>query len=664
MNRSRIDFRKNDWLSHVYLSLILFVAITLVCCNKQPVDYSGPISNWPSYGGSTGGDRYSPLTQVSRDNVSGLKKAWEYRHGDIGNNREITNSESAFEATPIILDSILYFPTPFNRIIALHAETGDEIWTYDPEIDLKGYYANQLICRGVEYWSDSEKSQGACASRIFMGTNDGRLVAVDALTGKPCIDFGNAGQIDLKGDVGDEKWLGEYQVTSPPAIANDVVVVGSAVSDNGRVDAPSGVVRGFDARSGALIWSWDLSPPDSINRNDMLSSGGYLLGSPNVWAPMAVDENLELVYVPTGNPSPDYYGGIRNGIDHYGSSIVALHSKTGEVKWRFQTVHHDLWDFDVPAQPTLTEIEKDGKKVPAVIQATKMGLFFILNRATGEPIFPIEERPVPQTDVPGEYTSPTQPYPVKPLPLIGHDVSVEDAWGPLGMDGECRKKLEELYFAGAYTPPKLGQPTLMYPGNAGGSNWGGIAVDHERQILVANVMDMAWIVELFPAKDYQRVREENPGIEVGPQTGTPYGMTRTMLVSSLGLPCIKPPWGKLAAIDLKTGDLMWEIPFGTIRDLSPIPLKIKYGVPNLGGPIITKSGLIIIAATMDEYIRAFDIDSGKMVWEERLPAGGQATPMTYRVKEDGKQYVVICAGGHARAGTKLGDYVIAYALPD
>ena len=602
------------------------------------------------------------MTQVTKDNVKGLKKAWEYRHGDIGNDRAITNSESAFEGTPIIVDSILYFPTPFNRIIALHGETGKEIWTYDPEIDLRGHYANQLICRGVTYWNDTEASDQTCNSRIFMGTNDGRLIAVDALTGEPCDDFGQDGEIDLKGDVGDEKWLGEYQVTSPPAVANDVVVVGSAVSDNGRVDAPSGVVRGFDARSGSLLWSWDLSPPDTIDRNDMLSSGGYLLGSPNVWAPMAVDEELEMVYVPTGNPSPDYYGGVRNGIDHYGSSIVALHSKTGEVVWHFQTVHHDLWDFDVPAQPTLTEIEKDGQKIPAVIQATKMGLFFILNRETGEPIFPIEERPVPQTDVPGEYTSPTQPYPVKPLPIIGHHASVDDAWGPLGMDGACRKKIEELFFEGAYTPPKLGQPTLMYPGNAGGSNWGGIAVDHERQILIANVMDMAWVVELFPAEDYQRVREENPGLEVGPQVGTPYGMTRTMLVSSLGLPCLKPPWGKLAAIDLKTGDLMWEKPFGTIRDLSPIPLKINYGVPNLGGPIITKSGLIIIAATMDDYIRAFDINSGEMVWEERLPAGGQATPMTYRVDEEGKQYIVICAGGHARAGTKLGDHVIAYSL--
>ena len=636
----------------------------LASCQNTIIPIDGPNDNWPSYGGSAGGDRYSELEQITKGNVSSLEVAWTYRTGDIGNDKSITNSESAFEATPILVDSILYFPTPFNRIIALNPITGEEIWTYDPKIDLMGYYANQLICRGVSFWKEPVGKDEPCDARIFMATNDGRLISVDASTGTPCQNFGTRGQVDLKSDVGEEQWLGEYQITSPPAIVNDIVVVGSAVSDNGRIDAPSGVVRGFDARTGALAWSWDLSPPDSIERLDMLSSGGYLLGSPNVWAPMAVDEELGIVYVPTGNPSPDYYGGLRNGVDYYGSSIVALNGETGEIIWNYQTVHHDLWDFDVPAQPTLVDIEKNGQLIPAVIQATKMGLFFILNRTTGEPVFEIEERPVPQSDVPGEVTSPTQPYPVKPPPLIRHNLTTDDAWGPLGLDNECKKKLEEMYYKGAYTPPTIGRPTLMYPGNSGGSNWGGIAVDQERQILIANVMDLAWVVELFPASEFETERKLNPGIEMAPQSGTPYSLKRYPLLSSLGLPCIKPPWGKLAAIDLVSGDILWEQPLGTVRDLSPIPLKIKYGVPNLGGPIVTKSGLVIIAASLDDYIRAFDISTGQQVWEKRLPAGGQATPMTYKIHETGKQYIVIAAGGHARAGTKLGDYLIAYALPD
>ncbi len=643
---------------------ILFICL-ISCRYSGPTDYDGPTDNWPFYGGNLGGERYTDLDQINKDNVSYLKKAWTYRTGDVAGDKTKVNAKSAFEATPILIDTILYFPTPFNRIIALNPETGAEIWTYDPTIDLSGHYPNQLICRGVSYWRDTVNMDRLCGSRIFMATNDGRLIAVDALTGKPCVDFGtDDGQIDLKGDAGKEEWLGEYQITSPPAIVDDIVIVGSAVADNMRIDIHSGVVRGFNVRNGDLTWSWDLSPPDTLDRTANLSSGGYLLGTPNVWAPISVDAERQMVFIPTGNPSPDYYGGLRNGIDFYGSSIVALHAKTGEVIWNYQTVHHDLWDFDVPAQPTLTEIEHDGTQIPAVIQATKMGLFFILNRDTGEPIFPIEERPVPQTDIPGEYTSPTQPYPVKPLPLIRHNLTSEDAWGPLGLKSDCRKKLEQLFYQGAYTPPKLGQPTLMYPGNSGGSNWGGIAVDQERQIMVANVMDLAWVVELIPSKDYERVLDENPDLEVTPQTGTPYSMVRYPLLSSLGLPCTKPPWGTLAAIDLKTGDIMWQIPFGTVRDLAPLPLKINYGVPNLGGPIITKSGLIIIAASLDNYIRAFDIYTGEKVWEDRLPAGGQATPMTYRINAESKQYVVIAAGGHGRAGTKLGDYVIAYSLPE
>ena len=643
---------------------LFLIALYLISCESiETIDYSGPTANWAHYGGDLGGQRYSDLDQIHANNVSNLSKAWTYQTGDVANGTN-TNAPTAFEATPILIDSILYVPTPFNRIIALNPESGQEIWTYDAQIDLQGYYPNQLICRGLAYWQASESGTGRGQKRIFMATNDGRLLAVDAETGKLCSDFGTQGEIDLKGGAGEEEWLGEYQVTSPPTICKNIVVVGSAVVDNVRTDVHSGVVRAYDVISGTLLWSWDLSPPDTVDRSDMLSPDGYVLGTPNVWAPMSVDTQRNLLFVPTGNPSPDYYGGQRNGLDYYGSSIVALNTNTGQVVWHFQTVHHDLWDFDIPAQPTLTYIEREGQSIPAVIQATKMGLFFILNRENGEPIFPIEERPVPQTDLPGEFTSATQPYPVKPLPLIRHDITPSDAWGPLGLKGSCRNKMKKLYYKGAYTPPKFGQATLMYPGNSGGSNWGGIAVDRERQIMVANVMDLAWVVELIPSEDYERVKKENPELEVVQQRGTPYSLVRYPLLSSLGLPCTKPPWGTLAAIDLKSGDILWQKPFGTVRDLAPIPIKVKYGVPSLGGPVITKSGLIIIAATLDNYIRAFDIYTGKQVWEERLPAGGQATPMTYRIGKDGKQYIVICAGGHGRAGTKLGDHIIAYALPD
>ena len=647
-----------------FLSFLLLSLTGLFSCQQADVeiDYTGPTSDWESYGGTAQAERYSPLTQITPENIEHLEVAWEYHTGDVSNGKGEVASQTAFEATPILVDETLYVPTPFNRVIALHPETGKEIWTYDPKIDLTQFYANQLICRGVSYWKDATCENPPCQGRIFTATNDSRLIALDAKTGLPCKDFGENGQIKLLSGVGEQLYKGEYQVTSPPAIAGNLVIVGSAVSDNMRIDAPSGVIRAYNAKSGALTWSWDLSPPDSIQRN-LISDRGYLLGSPNVWAPMAVDEANDLLLVPTGNPSPDYYGGQRNNIDFYGSSIVAIKASTGEVVWHFQTVHHDLWDFDVPAQPTLTEVEKDGETIPVVIQATKMGLFFILNRLTGAPVFPIEERPVPQTDVPGEFTSATQPYPIKPLPLIRHNMTKEEAWGPLGMNGDCMERFSKMHYEGAYTPPRVGQATLMYPGNSGGSNWGGIAVDKQRQILVANVMDLAWVVTLLPKSEFEQAKKDNPGLEIVPQEGTPYAMRRETFLSSLGLPCNPPPWGTLAAIDLKTGDILWQDPFGTVRDIAPIPLKIKYGVPNLGGPIITASGLIIIAATLDDYIRGFDIHTGKQLWEERLPAGGQATPMTYRISETGKQYIVLAAGGHGRGGSKLGDSVIAYALP-
>ena len=373
---------------------------------------------WPSYGGDLGGRRYSPLTGITPQNVGGLEVAWTYHTGDVSDGRGAIPSTTAFEATPILVDGVLYICSPFNRVTALDPETGAVHWTFDPEIDLSGRYANQLICRGVSAWVDADREPGAaCRRRIFMGTNDAFLIALDAETGTPCADFGEAGRVDLNRGVGDQRWQGEYQVTSPPAVVRDLVVVGSAVSDNARIDAPSGVVRAFDARTGTLRWAWDLAPPEFEPGPDNTGDHGWALGTANVWAPMSVDEERDLVFVPTGNPAPDYYRGSRAYMDYYGSSTVALRGSTGEVVWHFQTVHHDLWDYDVPSQPTLVTLRRDGGSVPAVLQSTKMGHLFVLHRETGEPLFPVEERPVPQGGVPGEVISPTQPFPVRPPPL-------------------------------------------------------------------------------------------------------------------------------------------------------------------------------------------------------------------------------------------------------
>ena len=615
--------------------------------------------DWPAYGRDEGGTHYAPLSDITPANVADLEVAWTYRTGHL----EDAWDEVTFEVTPILVEGTLYLCTPQNRVIALDPETGGERWRYDPKIDHWGNYANQLVCRGVTAWRDSGAEAGtACALRIFMGTNDARLIAIDADTGKPCSGFGTVGEVDLNPGAGDQRWKGEYQVTSPPVVVYDLVIVGSAVSDGQRTDAPSGVVRAFDARSGSLRWAFDAAPPGIDREKVPTSEDGYVLGTPNVWAPMSVDSERGLVFLPTGNPAPDYSRSL--DLDFYGSSVVALHAATGDVAWHFQTVHHDVWDFDVPAQPTLALLEKDGARVPAVFQGTKMGFLFVLDRETGRPLFPVEERPVPQSGAPGESLSPTQPIPTKPPPLVPQSLSPENAWGIVYFDKRaCRETLEKLHWEGMYTPPSL-QPTLMYPGNAGGINWGGVAVDPKRQLAITNQTNLAWVVTLFPREEYEKKRKAYPRVEIAPQDGRPYSMRREPLLSILGVPCNPPPWGTLAATDLRTGEIKWQVPLGTITDLSPLPLPIRWGTPVLGGPVITEGGVIFIGATMDDYLRAFDIETGEELWKARLPAGGQATPMTYRLRPGGKQYVVIAAGGYSRSGTTPGDYVIAYALPD
>ncbi len=661
-------------------SLRLSLALALLA-GAGPADASG--SEWPSYGNDPGGMRFVPFKQIHRGNVSELEIAWTAHTGDVADSPPY-EATSAFELTPILVHGTLYACTPFNRVLALDPATGEERWSFDPQIDRTGNWANQFVCRGVAAWEDTRPSprdgaggpgRGApggprdgtgasrvgCRLRIFTATLDARLFALDAASGKPCPGFGSAGMVDLNPGVGEQAWRGEYSVTSPPAIAGDLVIVGSAVGDNQRVDAPSGVVRAYDARSGKLRWAWDLAPPDQPG-GARAPGTGYMLSTPNVWAPMAVDPGRDLLFVPTGNPTPDYASGHRKGLDHFGSSVVALRASTGRVRWSFQTVHHDVWDYDLPAQPTLFPLNRDGRVIPALVQATKMGLLFLLDRTSGAPLFPIEERPVPQGGEPGFLLSPTQPFPSKPPPLVRHALSADQAWGVTPWDrGRCRDALRALRYEGIYTPPTL-QGSLMYPGNAGGSNWGGLAVDPERQLLVANVSDVPFAVTLLPHERLAEEKRARPDVEYGAQRGASHAMRRETLLSPLGVPCTPPPWGSLHAVDLESGELRWSVPLGTLRDIVGMPFfPITVGLPNLGGPLLTRSGLIFIGAAMDDYLRAFDVESGEELWRGRLPAGGQATPMSYLA--GGRQFVVIAAGGHGRAGTRLGDAIVAFALP-
>jgi quinoprotein glucose dehydrogenase len=619
---------------------------------------AGPPVDWPTADGAQG-THYSPLSEITPANVHALEVAWTYRSGDVGDGKSDL-AGTAFEATPIMVDGVLYLSTPFSRVVALDAESGAELWSFDPRLDRHKRRHGMTTSRGVSTWLDSLRGEGEpCRRRVFLAAFDARLFALDAKTGSPCDDFGHGGQLDLGQGV--ERVVGrrdDYKETAPPAIAGDLVVVGSAIFDNKYADAPSGVVRAFDARTGALRWSWE----PLVGVGAAGADGVHVpAGAANTWATITVDAERDLLFVPTGSASPDHWGGLRPGDNRYANSLVALRASTGELVWHFQMVHHDLWDYDLPAPAALITVTRNGREIPAVAQATKMGYLFILHRETGEPLFPVVERPVPASDVAGEAAWPTQPVPLLPPPLTPQRLDPEDAWGLTPLDRRaCRDRIAGLRSDGIYTPPSL-RGSVAYPGFIGGMEWGGVAFDPSSSLLVTNTNRIAMVSTLLPAGASASV-DADAKTAVGPQTPAPYAVRREVLLSPLGIPCNPPPWGMLHAVDARTGLVRWEVPLGAVRDVAPLPAPTRWGSANLGGPLVS-GGLVFIAATMDRRIRAFELQSGDLMWEGALPASAQAAPMTYRARDGGRQFVVVAAGGHHGLRSSRGDHVVAFALP-
>ena len=629
-------------------------------------------SEWTAYGGSSRGDRYSPADLITPENVGRLEKAWEYHTGDLpreGDPGELTN-----QVTPLKVGDKLFICTPHSIAIALDADTGEERWRFDPAINADAEYYQHMTCRGLAFHDATAYGAAAtrlaqpdapvarCERRLFLPTNDGTLVALDVEDGKPCEDFGEAGVVDLKTGLG-EGALGVYLPTSPPVVTEKLVIVGGSITDNGAVDSPGGVIRAYDVRSGLLVWNFD--PGDPQATEPLPSGESYVRSTPNSWTIATADEALGLVYSPTGNQTPDQWGVPRTAeAERFTDTLVALDLNTGQVRWEFQTVHHDLWDRDLPSQPTLVDIDGPQGKIPAIIQPTKRGDLYVLDRRTGEPIVPVEEVPVPQGTVEGDHTAPTQP--VSALSYAPDEPLYEkDMWGGTPLDQMmCRIQFRQLRYEGDFTPPSE-QGSLIYPGNVGTFNWPSVAVDPSRQLLFGAPNYLAFVSQLVKRSEVDP-DERRGGGETGlqPNLGAPYMVRLEPLLSVLGLPCQAPPWGFVTAVDLRSMKPVWMHKNGTSRDSAPLGIPLPVGTPALGGPIVTAGGVAFMSGTLDYYLRAYDMQNGKELWKGRLPAGGQATPMTYVSEKTGKQYVVQMAGGHGSFGTRIGDSVVAWRLEE
>ncbi|MBB4640163.1 membrane-bound PQQ-dependent dehydrogenase, glucose/quinate/shikimate family [Rhizorhapis suberifaciens] len=630
-----------------------------------PASGSAEDGDWPVWGRDAAGTRFSPLTQITPGNVGRLEVAWTYRTGFKQKGRP-----APFEATPLKIGDLLFLCTPANDVVALEAETGKVRWRFQARSDEKrvGFSA----CRGVAYYRVPNAVAGVCAERIYTATIDARLLAIDAQTGRSCPAFGQSGAVDLRDGMGRVD-KGYYYVTSAPQIIRGKIVFGGWVSDNQHLGEPSGVIRAYDAVTGQFAWAFDVGRPDQHGRPEPGTS--YTADTPNSWAPISADEGLGLVFLPMGNAVPDWYGGKRRPFDDkYSSSVVALDAETGAVRWSFQTTHHDLWDYDVASQPTLYDLPVGSGRVPALIQPTKRGEIFVLDRRTGKPLTPVQERQVPRSDVPGERAAPTQPFSIGMPSFGGPTLTEAMMWGLTPIDQAwCRLAFRRSNYNGTMTPATVSRPTIIFPGYVGGSDWGGISIDKDRDILIGNSNRVAMRATLIP-----RVEADALGIkpiatnvhgDVGgtsAQAGTPFAVRIVPFMSPLNVPCNQPPYGMISGIDMKTRKLLWSHPFGSAHDSGPLGLEshlpFTMGVPNTGGSLITRSGLTIIGATQDRYLRALETRTGRLLWQRRLPAGGQATPMTY-LSGSGRQFVVIAAGGNDTLRSKTGDYVMAYALP-
>jgi quinoprotein glucose dehydrogenase len=601
---------------------------------------------WRFYGGDAGGARFSPLRQINRQNVANLKRAWTYHMGEADRSGNITDRHRSapFESTPLVLDGTLYFSTPSNRVIALEAESGQEVWQFDPQAGRVGpreFFQH----RGVSYW----QSKNGEERRILFGTFDGRLIALDARTGKPCRDFGKDGTVDLRAGIADGYPGAEYAVTSPPAIYKDLVITGAAVPEYpGK--GPSGVVRAFDVRSGKLAWTFHTIPrPGETGHDSWQEDAWQERTGANVWSIMSVDVERGLVFLPIGSASYDFYGADRKGMDLFSNSLVALEASSGKLVWYYQMVHHDIWDYDMPAQPVLMTVRRNGREIPAVTQVTKMGFVFILDRLTGKPLFPVEERPVPESDVPGEAAWPTQPFPLKPPPLVRQSFSETDISTETPETYRyCTDFFHSLLSRGMYTPYGI-RMTLVVPGSLGGGNWSGASFDRASGFLFVNANELGAVGAMQPQaaeapEAYRRGAKEGEYARFWDQNEWP---------------CQKPPWGTLNAVNVNTGEIAWKVQLGTMGGL-----KNATGTPNLGGSIVTGGGVVFIGATTDSRIRGFDARTGKQLWVAELEASAHATPITYLGKRTGKQFVVIAAGGEGFFEGKVSDALVAFALPD